>query len=106
MRFTADLAKAHSGGPSTVCLLSRSPGLVHARLIWVILGLQRFDRLGLLDVDKLPRYRGPAPHRQDFILPCVTGLLFLIAASTGFIRGRGTREGAAESAIITIFGPH
>ncbi len=75
-----------------------------AGLIWVFIGLRRFDRLGFLDVYRMSGYRGRATHPADCILPCAAGLLFLIAAATGFLKSRQNRDGTPEP-ITTIFGP-
>lgn len=87
-----------------------------AGLIWLYIGLRNFDRLDFLSVYRLPLSQSFGIHggrslyhipqaRGGFLLPCVAGLLFLIAAAVQWLSFRRSRENGEEPAVTTLFGP-
>ncbi|HVV46472.1 MAG TPA: hypothetical protein VHC72_14765 [Bryobacteraceae bacterium] len=55
--------------------------------------MRHFNRLGLLDVYQLPEYRGFRVHRiTGFYLPCIVGILSLIAAAVLFLRSQDQQD--------------
>ena len=60
-------------------------------LVWLFVGLRHLDGLRA--------YLGLAPHPGEVLLPCLTGVLFLIAAAAGFLRRNSTGQPQSLSII-------